>query len=66
LYLFEYLLGKLFTKGLGQMELDDGKLPEANGQRHIHISHPLRIGECKMHTYSSDDECAKLPDAQEN
>jgi hypothetical protein len=32
------MLGKLFKKGLGQMELDDGKLPEAkHGEQLIHI-----------------------------
>jgi hypothetical protein len=31
-----FIIGKLFRKRLGQMELDDGKLPEAKGERLIH------------------------------
>jgi hypothetical protein len=37
IFYFLILQGKLFGKRLGQMELNDGKLPEANGETLIHF-----------------------------
>jgi hypothetical protein len=43
-FLFEYFAGKIIRKKIGSngVGLDDGKLPEANGERLIHIYSGLR------------------------